>query len=468
MDALSAKEKKEAQTRRIGKLRKISLEAVMSFGSFKPKTELDKDYKLGRILGQGHFSTVRIAMSKADQKKWAIKIIKRASLAPADKQSLASEISILQECNHPNIVGLHDIYESSSDIYLVMELMIGGELFDRIVQKDHYSEHEAKTTFCQILSAVSYCHDLNIVHRDLKPENILYVSQEVDAPLKLADFGLAHLLNSDEMLHASCGTPGFVAPEILRTGKGGHGYGKEVDMWSLGVILYILLCGFPPFYDEDHIRMFALINKGEYVFPSPHWDGVSEDAIDLIKSLLVVDPTQRYTAGQALEHHWLCEGKDDPAEVSLDLVKDNMKAFNARRRLKSAFRLVHAAKVFSSFSSHGSADSNDRQSSGSISLLLSPATSATGMSPFVRKSFFAAPDHEGPAGLPPVAMVPSSASLDSVSTQDPDAASLPEEAVVTQLSSDLEGLNICEVDTEHCVAVSEPDKRNGTDEITER
>lgn len=381
----------------------------MSFGCFKSKTELEKDYKLGRILGQGHFSSVRIAMTKADQKKWAIKIIKRGSLAPADKQSLASEISILQECNHPNIVGLHDIYESISDIYLVMELMIGGELFDRIVQKDHYSENEAKLAFIQIISAVCYCHDLNIVHRDLKPENILYESQAENSPLKLADFGLAYLLNSDEMLHASCGTPSFVAPEILRTGKGGHGYGKEVDMWSLGVILYILLCGFPPFHDDDHVRMFVLINKGEYVFPSPHWDGVSADAVDLIKHLLVVDPTQRYTATQASEHQWFCGNKDDPTGVHLNLVKDSMKAFNARRRLRSAFRVVHATNIFKSFSSHGSADSNERQNSG---ILLSPATTTAGSSPYLRKSFFAAPDQEGP-----LATRPTSANVESLSTQ---------------------------------------------------
>eukprot|EP00607_Mallomonas_marina_P007177 CAMPEP_0182416346 /NCGR_PEP_ID=MMETSP1167-20130531/614_1 /TAXON_ID=2988 /ORGANISM="Mallomonas Sp, Strain CCMP3275" /LENGTH=286 /DNA_ID=CAMNT_0024589019 /DNA_START=485 /DNA_END=1345 /DNA_ORIENTATION=+ len=220
-----------------------------------------------------------------------------------------------------------------------MEVMYGGELFDRIVQKEFYSEMEAKKAFRQILAAVKYCHENEVVHRDLKPENLLYATEADDSALKLADFGLAHMMKSNEMMHSSCGTPAYVAPEILRSGRGGHGYGKEVDMWSLGVILYILLCGFPPFYDEDHIRLFAQIQKGMFDFPSPYWDNVSELAKDLIRQLLIIDPHGRLTAQQAEAHKWMMTDSEGSSNA-LPFFAENMRAYNARRRLRHAIRAV--------------------------------------------------------------------------------------------------------------------------------
>ena len=190
----------------------------------------------------------------------------------------------------------------------------------------------------------------------MKPENLLYATTAEDSPLKLADFGLAYLLKRDELMHSSCGTPGYVAPEILKSGRGGAGYGKEVDMWSVGVILYILLCGFPPFYDEDNIRLFAAIQKGKYDFPSPYWDNVSAEAIDLIRKLLCVDATQRYTAKQTLAHRWLTQ--EGGNSVHLSHFQGNMKAYNARRRLRHAIRTVQFLHMIHGFKNNGEASSH--------------------------------------------------------------------------------------------------------------
>jgi len=281
--------------------------------------------------------TVKLATCKADNSKWAIKVIKRSSLAPEDEQALATEVSIMERVRHPNIIVLKEVFDCPSSVYMVMEVMTGGELFDRIVQKEHYSEGEAKEALRQITAAIAYCHEMGIVHRDLKPENLLYASSADDAPLKLADFGLAQLLKPNELMHSACGTPGYVAPEVLRNDS--TGYGKEVDMWSIGVILYILICGFPPFYDEDNSKLFATIQKGDYDYPSPYWDSVSSDVTDLIDKLLVLDPAKRLTAAQTMEHPWLKSTENNP----LPLFTPNMRAFNARRRMRGAMRVIQLA-----------------------------------------------------------------------------------------------------------------------------
>jgi len=223
-----------------------------------------------------------------------------------------------------------------------MDLMTGGELFDRIVSKDHYSEVEAKDALKQIAIAIKYCHDQNIVHRDLKPENILYATPDNNSVLKVADFGLACLLKPNELMYKACGTPGYVAPEVLR----GVAYGKEVDMWSIGVILYILLCGFPPFYDDSNKRLYNLIVTGSYSFPDPYWSDVSENAKDLVKKLLVIDPTMRLTADELLQHPWLIE--EQSSTLELPHFKSSMKAYNARRRLRATLRAVQITQFLNS------------------------------------------------------------------------------------------------------------------------
>jgi len=304
--------------------------------------EVEKLYRLGRTLGNGTFAVVRQAKCLRDSTKWAIKIIKRHALSLDDEESLKMEIAILRQVVHPNIISIKEVFYCVDNVFLVTELMTGGELFDRIVTKDHYSEREAKLALSDIVIAVHYCHTNNIVHRDLKPENILYSTAEEGSVLKLADFGLAAVLRPDESMHQSCGTPGYVAPEILKN----EPYGREVDIWAVGVILYILLCGFPPFYDDNNKRLFALIVHARYSFPAPYWTDVSSPAKDLVCRLLRVRPEDRLTTAQILTHPWMTT--DAPA-YHLSHLQANLRSYNSKRRLRAAIRAVqvsnHMVKV---------------------------------------------------------------------------------------------------------------------------
>lgn len=300
--------------------------------------DIEKMYKFGRTLGQGTFATVKLATCISDGTKWAVKVIKRSALTSEDEESLKMEIQILTLTNHQHIVSVKEVFYSKNYVYLIMDLMTGGELFDRIVTKDHYSEQEAKQALQQIVVAIKYCHEKNIVHRDLKPENILYSSPADDATLKIADFGLATLLRPNQMMNVACGTPGYVAPEILR----GVAYGKEVDMWSIGVILYILLCGFPPFYDDNNKKLFALIIAANFSFPDPYWTNITHSAKDLVSRLLVVDPKERLTAEQTLNHPWMSE---EGSGALLEHFRPNLKSYNARRRFRGAIRAVQLVNL---------------------------------------------------------------------------------------------------------------------------
>jgi len=215
-------------------------------------------------------------------------------------ESLYNEIDIQAEIDHPNIIKLFEVYETDDHIYLILELMKGGELFDRIVDLEFFTEKEAKEVILPIIDAVNYCHELDIIHRDLKPENLLYESEDEGALIKISDFGLARFLSASNFATTACGTPGYVAPEILMSKK----YGKEVDVWSIGIIMYILLCGYPPFFSESNSELFEMIKGGKLEFHSPYWDNVSEEAKDLVSKLLIVDPKKRITLERAKEHKW--------------------------------------------------------------------------------------------------------------------------------------------------------------------
>ncbi len=296
--------------------------------SFFRKDDCEKYYKFGKTLGSGSFATVKLATCKADNEKWAVKIINKRALGPEDTEALQSEVDILKSvAKHENIVHLKENFETGDKFYMVMEVCRGGELFDRIVAEEHYSEKKAAHVVRAVASALHFIHQHNIVHRDLKPENLLY--KEVDTEeIKLADFGLAHILEPQTALTTACGTPGYVAPEILM----GHGYDKEVDLWSLGVITYILLCGFPPFYDDNQSELFNTIRKGRYHYPSPYWDEVSSEAKDVIDNLLKLDPTVRWTAQQVLDNPWVASEAGDKPLVHF---KENMTRYNARRKFRA-------------------------------------------------------------------------------------------------------------------------------------
>ncbi|XP_021098073.1 calcium/calmodulin-dependent protein kinase type 1G isoform X2 [Heterocephalus glaber] len=242
-------------------------------------------------------------------------------------------MEVLGSIKHENIVTLEDIYESSTHYYLVMQLVSGGELFDRILERGVYTERDASLVIRQVLSAVKYLHENGIVHRDLKPENLLYLTPEENSKIMITDFGLSKMEHSGVMSTA-CGTPGYVAPEVLAQKP----YSKAVDCWSIGVITYILLCGYPPFYEETESKLFEKIKEGYYEFESPFWDDISESAKDFICHLLEKDPSERYTCEKALRHPWIGGNaalhRDIYPSVSLQIQKNFAKtkwrqAFNA-------------------------------------------------------------------------------------------------------------------------------------------
>ncbi|XP_061280852.1 calcium/calmodulin-dependent protein kinase type IV [Bos javanicus] len=274
-----------------------------------------------------------------------------------DKKIVRTEIGVLLRLSHPNIIKLKEIFETPTEISLVLELVTGGELFDRIVEKGYYSERDAADAVKQILEAVAYLHENGIVHRDLKPENLLYATPAPDAPLKIADFGLSKIVEHQVLMKTVCGTPGYCAPEILR----GCAYGPEVDMWSVGIITYILLCGFEPFYDERGDQfMFRRILNCEYYFISPWWDEVSLNAKDLVRKLIVLDPKKRLTTFQALQHPWVT-GKAANF-VHMDTAQKKLQEFNARRKLKAAVKAVVASSRLGSASSSHSGVQEGRAS----------------------------------------------------------------------------------------------------------
>jgi len=232
----------------------------------------------------------------------AVKIIKKAAVKMDAKSQgrLETEVKILQSMKHPHIIPLHNIIETSATLYLIMELVKGGELFDKIVAKGYYSEKEASMLIKNVISAIEYLHQNNIAHRDLKPENLL-LKEGDDTHVMISDFGLSRILGDRSMAYTACGTPYYVAPEVLS----GKGYGKEVDLWSIGVITYFLLAGFPPFMGNNLREIVDQISIANYEFPAQYWDAISESAKDFIRKLLTVDKDQRATSQQALNHPWI-------------------------------------------------------------------------------------------------------------------------------------------------------------------
>mmetsp|Transcript_4643 Transcript_4643/g.11518 ORF Transcript_4643/g.11518 Transcript_4643/m.11518 type:complete len:644 (-) Transcript_4643:106-2037(-) len=264
------------------------------------KQKFEDVYEEGDELGRGAFAVVKLCTHKNTKEKWAVKEVDKKQVGN-DMAQLDREIDILKKVNHPNIIALKDVFDSPDILYIVTELATGGELFDRIVEKTQYAEKDAIPLVRQLLSAIAYLHKAGIVHRDLKPENLLLGDRTDSAAVKVADFGLSKVIDPSVMMATSCGTPSYVAPEVLQA----KGYGKAVDMWSIGVITYILLCGYPPFYADNAPALFKKIMDVQYDFDDPSWDDVSSNAKDLIKNLLVKDPKKRFTAKQCLAHAWV-------------------------------------------------------------------------------------------------------------------------------------------------------------------
>lgn len=270
-------------------------------------------YKMGSELGRGRFSVVFDATHIGENESYAVKEVKNESLHDEENlEALETEINILRQLQHPHIVALKEVVATSTYTYIVMELLSGGELFNRIVEKSCFPESEAKSLFAQIMLSMEYLHSLNIVHRDVKPENILYICTGGN-DIKLIDFGYAGVWATDKPLTGLCGTPDYVAPEVLTWYEDedqGTPYGKGSDMWSLGVLLYVILSGCSPFSGDDEEQLLKLVQEAKYEFYENEWQGISAEAKDLIRRLLVVDPGKRLTMEQVIAHPWLREAVD--------------------------------------------------------------------------------------------------------------------------------------------------------------
>ncbi|XP_053188715.1 calcium/calmodulin-dependent protein kinase type II subunit gamma isoform X3 [Scomber japonicus] len=296
-------------------------------------TRFTDEYQLYEELGKGAFSIVRRCVKKSTGQEYAAKIINTKKLSARDHQKLEREARICRLLKHPNIVRLHDSISEEGFHYLVFDLVTGGELFEDIVAREYYSEADASHCINQILESVSHIHQHDIVHRDLKPENLLLASKMKGAAVKLADFGLAIEVQGDQQAwFGFAGTPGYLSPEVLRKDP----YGKPVDIWACGVILYILLVGYPPFWDEDQHKLYQQIKAGAYDFPSPEWDTVTPEAKNLINQMLTINPAKRITADQAIKHPWVCQRSTVASMMHRQETVECLRKFNARRKLKGA------------------------------------------------------------------------------------------------------------------------------------
>ncbi|KAM8975881.1 serine/threonine-protein kinase DCLK1 isoform 2-T2 [Pelodytes ibericus] len=291
---------------------------------FQVPVSIAERYKVGRTIGDGNFAIVKECIERSTGREYALKIINKGKCR-GKEHMIQNEVSILRRVKHPNIVLLIEEMDMPTELYLVMELVKGGDLFDAITSTNKYTERDANGMLYNLMSAIKYLHSLNIVHRDIKPENLLvYEHQDGSKSLKLGDFGLATVV--DGPLYTVCGTPTYVAPEIIAE----TGYGLKVDIWAAGVITYILLCGFPPFRGsgDDQEVLFDQILMGQVDFPSPYWDNVSDSAKELITMMLQVDVDQRFSALQVLEHPWVNDDGLPENEYPLSVAGKIKKHFN--------------------------------------------------------------------------------------------------------------------------------------------
>lgn len=274
----------------------------------------------------------------------------------------------MNKIRHENVVQLVEVFDTGKTFYMVLEMCSGGELFDRIEQKDHYSEDEARAVVLQVNAALHHCHEKGVIHRDLKPENLLYSRPAPDENIKLADFGLAYVLSPDVLVSTACGTPGYIAPEVLNN----IGYGKEVDMWALGVVMFILLSGCPPFFDDSIQSLFKLIRSGIFQFYRPEFDSVSDDAKDMIRRLLSVDKDTRMTSGEVMEHPWM---KTAPGHAThLKHFQANMHSYNVRRKFRG---VVHGIQMLRQLGMTHSAGGGEGESKAETAPLKGDANEST-------------------------------------------------------------------------------------------
>ncbi|KAI9309537.1 kinase-like domain-containing protein [Cunninghamella echinulata] len=302
-----------------------ALDTLVHGGVPQPESyEKKQNYEFAEELGCGTFGSVRRAKRVFDNKAVAIKVIPKKGVK-GHFDMVFDEMKVLQELDHPNVIGFFDWFESRAT---------GGELFERLFERGKFTEKDAVLVMKSVLTGLEYLHNHDVVHRDMKPENILFKTQDSDSDIVICDFGIAKVGNSENSLDTVCGSPGYVAPEVLLR----KSYGAPVDMWAIGVITYTLLCGYQPFQAEDPVELQDEITHARYEFHERYWRNVSQDAKDFIKSLLQLDPSQRPTATEALKNKWMTGNEALDVDI-LDTVRTN---FNARGKFKSAVRAVKA------------------------------------------------------------------------------------------------------------------------------
>ncbi|GLJ26420.1 hypothetical protein SUGI_0509490 [Cryptomeria japonica] len=292
---------------------------------------IEERYELGKLLGQGEFGITYFCTDKETKELLACKSISKSKLkSTVDIEDVRREVAIMKHLpKHSNIVCLKTACEDEKDVHLVMELCEGGELFDRIVARGHYTERDAALLTRTIVEVVQLCHQHGVIHRDLKPENFLFANEKENSPLKAIDFGLSVFFKPGDRFSELVGSPYYMAPEVLK-----RNYGPEVDVWSAGVILYILLCGVPPFYDETETGVAHAIIRGDPDFKRDPWPQISENAKNLVRQMLEPDPNSRLTAQQVLDHPWLQNAKKAPNIPLGDVVKTRLTQFSMMNKFK--------------------------------------------------------------------------------------------------------------------------------------
>ena len=298
---------------------------------FYKKTKINDEYKFGETLGEGSFGTVRRAVHKQTGQERAIKIFKKRQ---QDERKLLLEVNILSKLTHPNIMEIYEFYEDKANFYIVSELCKGGELFDKITEKGCFKEAEACPIMLQIVSAICYSHSNRIVHRDIKPENIMLEKTNNDNLLiKLIDWGGARYFSKNKKMSTIKGTPYYIAPEVLK-----EVYDEKCDIWSIGVIFYVLLCGYPPFNGDKDIEIMQNVQRGQFFFPEEEWDVISPEAKDLIRKMLTYDPAKRISAKDILLHPWFShyEEKIKQDKSVAKSAFENMKRFKRNKKFEHA------------------------------------------------------------------------------------------------------------------------------------
>ena len=315
-----------------------------------PDSFLDR-YKLGEELGSGAFSIVRACTRRADGAQFAVKVMDTSDWEDSDMADLMEECRNLTELEHPNIVQMIEMVQEGKTVYLVTERCVGGELVDRIIERQHFTETDARDTVLLVLKAVLFCHERDVVHRDLKLENVLLTSTAAQSSIKLVDFGFSKKIpdGAGGTLETPCGTLRFCAPEILSNRQ----YGKKVDVWGIGCIAFCLLCGFPPFYDDNDAALTRKIKRGEFDFDAEVWDSVSELGKSAVTQMLTVDPEQRPTAAELMQHQWFTAAKIEGAGNNLVESMRNLRSLIARRKFRAAVKAVVALNRMRSLSTFG-------------------------------------------------------------------------------------------------------------------